>query len=185
MKKTVWVLSLVVMLLSQIITPFAYAVSGEEVPMPESVVEEIVPEPEVVEPEKTTDLVSPEYDQESVIVIVEPEKSWELSWDNNEYSWVVIPKEKPEVQSGAQSWIELGISSWDIDIFSWDFKCKEKNLEEEDILTWTEASSWFIEKITESIKELKKTETPEEITKNNIIKVQKNLLLLSLPFLHN
>ena len=93
MKKTVWVLSLVVMLLSQIITPFAYAVSGEEVPMPEPVVEEIVPEPEVVEPEKTTDLVSPEYDQESVIVIVEPEKSWELSWDNNEYSWVVIPKE--------------------------------------------------------------------------------------------
>ena len=63
------------MLLSQVFSPFTYAVSGEEVPMPEPVVEEIVPEPEVVEPEKTTDLVSPEYDQESVIVIVEPEKS--------------------------------------------------------------------------------------------------------------
>ena len=40
MKKTVWVLSLIVMLLSQVFSPFAYAVSGEEVPIPEPVVEE-------------------------------------------------------------------------------------------------------------------------------------------------
>jgi hypothetical protein len=41
------------MLLSQIITPFAYAVSGEEVSMPEPIVKEIAIEPEEVEPEST------------------------------------------------------------------------------------------------------------------------------------
>jgi hypothetical protein len=39
------------MLLSQVFSPFAYAVSGEEVPIPEPVVEEVVPEPEVGESE--------------------------------------------------------------------------------------------------------------------------------------
>ena len=41
MKKTVWVFSLLVMLLTQIITPFAYA-TGDVTPVEETVVEEPV-----------------------------------------------------------------------------------------------------------------------------------------------
>jgi hypothetical protein len=50
------------MLLSQVFSPFAYAVSGEEVPISESVVEEVVPEPEVGESEVTESEVAPEVD---------------------------------------------------------------------------------------------------------------------------
>ena len=50
MKKTVWVLSLIVMLLSQVFTPFAYAVSGEDLEfeekVPEVVTFEVIPEVE-------------------------------------------------------------------------------------------------------------------------------------------
>ncbi|MBR6907624.1 hypothetical protein IKN40_03860 [bacterium] len=48
------------MILSQVFSPFAYAVSGEEVPIPEPVVEEVVPEPEVGEPEVVELEVAPE-----------------------------------------------------------------------------------------------------------------------------
>ena len=58
MKKTVWVFSLLVMLLSQIITPYAYAV-GDESPIEESVIEETVETLEVVEEESTEEATEP------------------------------------------------------------------------------------------------------------------------------
>ena len=147
MKKTVWVFSLIVMLLSQIITPFAYAVSGEEIQT------QLVEKQEIettVEHDVITGANEPVQEPEKEIEIPESVKTWEFSWDNFwSISWVVVP----EVQSGVQSWMEDEISSWDNGVFSWDFKCEEKNLEEEEILTWVESSSWFIEKITETIKD--------------------------------
>ncbi|MBR6907696.1 hypothetical protein IKN40_04295 [bacterium] len=44
------------MLLSQVFSPFAYAVSGEEVPIQEPVVEEVVPETEVEGPEVASEV---------------------------------------------------------------------------------------------------------------------------------
>ena len=144
MEKTMWVLSLIVMLLSQIITPFAYAVSGEEI-------QTQLVEKQEIETTVEQDVITGANEPEQEIEIPEYVKTWEFSWDNFwSISWVV----EPEVQSGLQSWVEAEIFSWDTEVFSWDFKCEEKNLEEEEVLTWTEASSWFIEKITESIKNL-------------------------------
>jgi hypothetical protein len=63
------------MLLSQVSSPFAYAVSGEEVPIPEPVVEEVVPEPEVGESEVTEPEVVPEVDNstgDNNFEVVEP-----------------------------------------------------------------------------------------------------------------
>ena len=122
MKKTVWVLSLIVMLLSQVFSPFAYAVSGEEVPIPEPVVEEVVPEPEVGESE-----VAPEVDNSTGDNNFE-----EVEPSTCEVADLVEPVDV-EVNTGTV------ISTWE----------ETKNLEEK----WTEASSWFIEKITETIKD--------------------------------
>ncbi len=81
MKKTVWVLSLLVMLLSQVFSPFAYAVTGEETVIEEPVVEEVIEEPEVVE--ETKDSENPV--EETVIEIDQEQLSWDiLSWDNEE-----------------------------------------------------------------------------------------------------
>ena len=119
------------MILSQVFSPFAYAVSGEEVPIPEPVVEEVVPEPEVGEPEVVELEVAPEVENstgDNDFEIVES-STWEV----------------PDVADSVDVVVDTGTA-----ILTWE---ETKNLEEEEVLTWTESSSWFIEKIAETIKD--------------------------------
>ena len=92
MKKTVWVFSLIVMLLSQVFSPFAYAVTGEERSIEEPVVEKIVEKPEIVE-ENTDGILDPENPvEENVIEVNQEQLSWDnLSWSNTEITtgWTV------------------------------------------------------------------------------------------------
>ena len=92
MKKTVWVFSLIVMLLSHVFSPFAYAVTGEERSIEESVVEKIVEKPEIVE-ENTDGILDPENPvEENVIEVNQEQLSWDnLSWSNTEITtgWTV------------------------------------------------------------------------------------------------
>ena len=126
MKKTVWVFSLIVMLLSQVFTPFTYAVSGDELPVLETVVEEVVPESEVIDSVDT-----PEIDNLTGNDSLNVDEI--SSWD------VVSIVEPVDVETN----IGVAVSTWE----------ETKNLEEEEVFTWAEASSWFIEKITETIKD--------------------------------
>ena len=154
MKKTVWVFSLLVMLLSQVLSPFAYAVTGEETVIEEPVVEEVIEEPEVIE--ETKDSENP---VEGSDIVVENKENTENAESN---SWDNI--ELPEIESEVVSW-DFESMSWDIDKLSWASKnlswysenltWNQENLKEEiEILTWAEASSWFFEIIKEWVKNL-------------------------------
>ena len=141
------------MLLSQVFSPFAYAV-GDEFPIEESVVEEIIETPEIVETEPTAEVVEAENPVGGEIVI-----------ENNEglESNTGVVDEIPEIQAE--------ISSRDTEILSWE----QENLKEEiENLTWTEASSWFFETLKEWVKNLlgiwndEKGETKEEFESKEI-----------------
>ena len=120
------------MLLSQVMTPFTYAVSGEEVPVAEAVVEQVISEPEVSESDV------------SELEVVEPEVIPEVDNSTGDNNFEVVEPSTWEVADVADPVVDTGTT-----ILTWE---ETKNLEEES-LTWTEASSWFIEKITESIKD--------------------------------
>ena len=160
MKKVIWLFSLSVMLLTQIITPFAYA-TWDITPVEETVVEEpVVPVEDtanedeaaawdevVIEPEEK---VQPEADfsvgggDKSNPV----EQQW-TTWDgaqisgwNSEDNHDVAPVE-------AQSWTTVEANSWDITKLSWD----NENLKEEQVeekignWSWEDSKTWLFESI--------------------------------------
>lgn len=144
MKKTVWIFSLVVMLLTQVFSPFAYAASGEMSDIEEiQVVEEKIEESLITE--QDTKVVQTEVITESE----KPENSVgggdQLSWNNNEpqaISWGILTQIQPE----SQSWVlqDEMASSWDVKMLSWE----QENLKEgNDVLPWSKEWSWFIETI--------------------------------------
>ena len=136
MKKTVWVLSLLVMLLSQVFSPFAYAVSWDET---------TIEEPKVVDEETIeNDTISGN--------ITEPGNPLGVSGnviENNitieNNSWDV------EILSGTQteilSW-DVENVTWKVEILSWEQEKLEGN---QDALSWSENSSWFFENLKEWI----------------------------------
>ena len=160
MKKVVWVFSLSVMLLTQIITPFAYA-TGDATPVGEVVVEKLVTpvEDTVSEDEVTTwDAVAEQTegkvqqgtdfsvggDDKSSLV----EQKW-ISWDNAQIgSW--NSKDNHDVAPvEAQSWTTVEANSWDITKLSWNNENLKEEQTEGKTENWSggESKTWLFESI--------------------------------------
>ena len=140
MKKTVWIFSLMVMLLTQVFSPFAYATSGD--------MAEIEETPVVVQTEDetvATETKAPEVVNEPGEIENSLADNDTLNWNNNEpqaETWGI----QTQIQQESQTWAIIGdnITSWDVKVLSWG----QENLKEEnEVLSWSKEWSWFIETI--------------------------------------
>jgi len=159
MKKTVWVFSLIVMLLSQVMSPFAYAVTGEETPVPEAVVEEpITPEEDNGDEVGTSiwETLSEEESQqekqqepETITQDVVVVNSWDYQWTD----WEKIQNGSWNIENNHESatvvidsWTIVDDVGWDIiELSWWNKNIEEKYDDKTENLTWIDSNSWFTE----------------------------------------
>ncbi len=160
MKKTLWVFSLVIMLFSQIITPFTYA-TGDIIPVEEVVVEKLVTpvEDTASEDEVTTwDAVAEQTEgkvqQGTDFSVGGGDKSnlvnqqW-ISWDNAQIGSWNSEDNHDAAPVEVQSWTTVEVNSWNITKLSWD----NENLKEEQVeekignWSWEESKTWLFETI--------------------------------------
>ena len=149
------------MLLSQVFSPFAYAVTGEETPVPEAVVEEpITPEEDNGDEVETSiwETLSEEESQqekqqepETITQDVVVVNSWDYQWTD----WEKIQNGSWNLENNHES-ATVVIDSWTIvddmscDIIElswWNENIEEKYDEKTENLTWIDSNSWIMETI--------------------------------------
>ena len=176
MKKTVWVLSLIVILLSQLFSPFVYAVTGEETVIEESVVE-VVEEPEVVEKGSSDETKDPENPVEEENIIVNQEQmSWDnLSWTNTEIlsGWTIQEETTEENLEGKEdtdviienNMIVEAIEKW----FWWEVEYNSEEVrwtkEHKNVKVEVYAETWAFEETPTLVIEPLESEKETEIKK--------------------
>ena len=161
------------MLLSQVFSPFAYAVTGEETVIEEPVVEEeVVEEPEVAE--ETKDSENPV--EETVIEVNQEQMSWDnLSWTNTEFTtgWTTqeeITEEILEKIEGTDVIIENNmvveaIEKW----FWWEIQYNSEEIrgtkEHKNVKVEVYAETWAFEETPTLVIEPLESEKETEIKK--------------------